>query len=78
VANKIKQAFLSFNFAGTGMENEFSPATQSKLTPIDYAKDFESVRKIEDATGTVQAIANPTSAPTTIHAATQPDGADEK
>jgi phosphonate transport system substrate-binding protein len=78
VANKIKQAFLSFNFAGTGMENEFSPAKQSKLTAIDYAKDFESVRRIEDATGTVQAIAKPTSAPTTIHAATQPDGADEK
>jgi phosphonate transport system substrate-binding protein len=69
VAEKVKDAMLSFNFAGTSMEKEFAPANQTKLVPLDYNKDFESVRRIENATGTVEQIkpasTQPTSQPTT-------------
>ncbi|HTL31302.1 MAG TPA: phosphate/phosphite/phosphonate ABC transporter substrate-binding protein, partial [Tepidisphaeraceae bacterium] len=69
LTDKIKQAMLSFNFAGTAMEKEFAPAKQVKLIAVDYKKDFDTVRKIEDATGTVQEIREPSSGPS---ATTQP------
>jgi phosphonate transport system substrate-binding protein len=69
LADKIKQAMLSFKFDGTSMEKEFSPMKETRLVSMDYAKDFESVRRIEDATGTVEAISTtPTTAPSTQQA----------
>lgn len=59
LAAKIKAAMLGFTFAGTGLEKEFAPAKQTKLAAIDYGKDFEPVRRIEDASGSRETISQP-------------------
>ncbi|WP_136067795.1 phosphate/phosphite/phosphonate ABC transporter substrate-binding protein [Modicisalibacter radicis] len=49
LAEKIKQAFLSFDFQGTALGEEFSGVTQ--FVPITYQEDWEVIRDIQQANG---------------------------
>lgn len=46
LAAKIKEAFFTFNWAGSGLEKEFA---EEKFIPISYAKDWDVVRKVDAA-----------------------------
>jgi phosphonate transport system substrate-binding protein len=49
LAAKVKDAFFSFEWKGTGLEREFGGGHQAKFVPVSYKNDFASVRKIDDA-----------------------------
>jgi phosphonate transport system substrate-binding protein len=49
LAKKIQDAFFSFNWAGSGLEQEFGKQGVSKFAPITYQKDWEVVRKVDAA-----------------------------
>ncbi len=48
---KIKQAFLSFPWAGSDLEKEFSKSGEAKFVEITHKKDWDVVRKIDAAMG---------------------------
>ncbi len=48
---KIKQAFFSFPWAGSELEKEFSKSGEAKFIEITHKKDWEVVRKIDEASG---------------------------
>ncbi|MGE4064941.1 MAG: phosphate/phosphite/phosphonate ABC transporter substrate-binding protein [Rhodospirillaceae bacterium] len=43
---KIKEAFATFTWAGSGLEKEFA---EEKFIPITYQKDWEVIRKVDAA-----------------------------
>ena len=47
LVEKIKEAFFSFDFAGTALGEEFKGV--SKFIPISYKKDWEVIREIQTA-----------------------------
>lgn len=51
LAEKVKEAFFSFNWEGTGLAKEFNSAEppQEKFMPITYKEHWEVVRKIDEA-----------------------------
>lgn len=51
LAEKVKEAFFSFNWEGTGLAKEFNTAEppQEKFMPITYKEHWEVVRKIDQA-----------------------------
>ena len=49
LAEKIKEAFFSFDFEGTALGEEFSGVTQ--FVPITYKEDWEVIRDIQQANG---------------------------
>ncbi|MEQ9448658.1 MAG: phosphate/phosphite/phosphonate ABC transporter substrate-binding protein, partial [Rhodospirillaceae bacterium] len=49
LAEKIKEAFFSFDWQGSALKAEFSDLDQ--FIPITYAKDWEIVRRIDAANG---------------------------
>ncbi|WP_157018922.1 phosphate/phosphite/phosphonate ABC transporter substrate-binding protein [Mesorhizobium xinjiangense] len=49
LAEKIKEAFFSFDFAGTALGEEFSGV--SKFVPVTYKKDWAVIREIQKANG---------------------------
>jgi len=51
LAEKVKEAFFSFNWEGTGLAKEFNTAEppQEKFMPITYKEHWEVVRKIDEA-----------------------------
>ncbi len=49
LVEKIKQAFFSFDFAGTALGEEFKDV--SKFVPISYKKDWAVIREIQAANG---------------------------
>jgi phosphonate transport system substrate-binding protein len=49
VAAKVREAFFSYPWAGTGLEKEFSSLGVSKFVPITYQKDWAVVRKVDAA-----------------------------
>jgi phosphonate transport system substrate-binding protein len=49
LAKKVKDAFFSFNWEGMGLKKEFK--TEDRFVPITYQKDWEVVRKIDQASG---------------------------
>ena len=46
LAAKIKEAFATFDWKGTGLEKEFA---EDKFIPITYRKDWDVVRKVDAA-----------------------------
>jgi phosphonate transport system substrate-binding protein len=46
---KIKEAFLSFDFKGTALGEEFKGV--SKFVPITYKDDWAVIREIQQANG---------------------------
>ncbi|MFQ3650328.1 MAG: phosphate/phosphite/phosphonate ABC transporter substrate-binding protein [Gemmataceae bacterium] len=49
LATKVREAFLSFNWEGSGLEKAFGPANQYKFVAVDYKKDWEAVRAADQA-----------------------------
>ena len=47
----IDNAFLTFNWSGTGLEREFSATGEEKFIPIDYQIDWSQIRTIQEAQG---------------------------
>lgn len=59
LAEKIKEAFFSFDFEGTALGEEFTGV--SKFVPISYEEDWQVIRQIQEANGvryTPQDLAN--------------------
>ncbi|SIN76582.1 phosphate/phosphite/phosphonate ABC transporter substrate-binding protein [Vannielia litorea] len=50
---KIQDAFFSFDWEGSALEEEFSKSGEAKFIPITFQKDWEVIRKIDDANGVV-------------------------
>ncbi len=48
LTEKIKEAFFTFPWAGSGLEKEFA---EEKFIPITYQKDWDVVRKVDAAMG---------------------------
>jgi phosphonate transport system substrate-binding protein len=48
---KIKEAFFSFPWEGSALQEEFSKAGEAKFIEIEHKKDWEVVRKIDEASG---------------------------
>ena len=49
LAEKIKEAFFTFKFAGTSLDKEFGKQGRVGFMPLNYARDWESVVGILDA-----------------------------
>jgi phosphonate transport system substrate-binding protein len=54
LAAKIKDAFLTFSWKGTGVEREFGASNQTKFAPIVFKDDFALVQRIDAAIGSVR------------------------
>jgi phosphonate transport system substrate-binding protein len=48
LAQKVKDAFFSFQWKGTGVEREFAASAQTKFIPVSFKNDFSLVRRIDD------------------------------
>jgi phosphonate transport system substrate-binding protein len=51
LATRIREAFFSFPWAGSGLEKEFSNLGASKFVPITYVKDWAVVRDVDASLG---------------------------
>jgi phosphonate transport system substrate-binding protein len=49
LAEKIKEAFFSYNWEGTALQKEFKGL--DRFVPITYQKDWSVIRKIDEASG---------------------------
>jgi phosphonate transport system substrate-binding protein len=49
VSEKIKEAFFSFNWEGSALQQEFQG--EGQFIPIGYKTDWEVIRKIDAANG---------------------------
>ena len=49
LAEKIKEAFFSFPWAGSELQKEFEKSGEAKFIPITYKQHWEVVRKIDTA-----------------------------
>lgn len=49
--DKIKEAFFSFDWAGTKLEEEFSKSGEAQFIPITFQKDWAVIRQIDEANG---------------------------
>jgi len=65
LAEKVKQAFFSFQWKGTGVEREFAASAQTKFAPVVFKKDFALVRRIDDAIRSVRTFDATVDEPTT-------------
>ena len=50
---KIQQAFFSFDWEGTTLEEEFAKSGEAQFIPITFQEHWEVIRKIDDANGVV-------------------------
>jgi phosphonate transport system substrate-binding protein len=46
--DNIEKAFVGYQFKGTSMEKEYAPANQVQFVKVDYKKDWEPVRKVDE------------------------------
>ena len=56
LAAKVRQAFETFQWQGTGVEREFASAKYNKLVPVSYKEDWALVRRIDDEIGSVHKL----------------------
>jgi phosphonate transport system substrate-binding protein len=47
LAEKVREAFMSFSFEGTGLEKEFSKTGLVKFVPVHFKNDYEYVRQVD-------------------------------
>ncbi len=47
--DKIKEAFATFEWAGSSLEAEFGKSGEAKFVPITFLKEWEVIRKIDEA-----------------------------
>lgn len=63
LAAKVKDAFFSFQWKGTGVEREFAASAQSKFIPVSFKNDFSLVRRIDDE---IRSVRSDMEEPTTM------------
>ena len=51
LAEKIKEAFRTFDWEGSKLKEEFSKSGEAQFVPITYQKEWEVIRKIDNALG---------------------------
>lgn len=51
LAAKVKEAFFSFDWTGTGLEKEFEKSGEHQFIPMNYKEFWEVIRKIDTANG---------------------------
>ena len=51
LAKRVRDAFLSFDWAGTALAEEFGASGADRFLPIHYKDEFALVRRIDDAIG---------------------------
>lgn len=49
--DKIQEAFFSFEWEGSALEDEFSKSGEAQFVPITFKEHWEVIRKIDDANG---------------------------
>lgn len=49
--DKIKEAFATFEWAGSSLEEEFGKSGEAQFVPITFKVEWEVIRKIDDANG---------------------------
>jgi phosphonate transport system substrate-binding protein len=49
--DKIKEAFFSFEWEGTALQEEFSEAGMDKFIEITFEDDWSVIRQIDEAMG---------------------------
>jgi phosphonate transport system substrate-binding protein len=49
LAKKVREAFLGFDWKGTGLEKSYKPANQTKFVPVSYKEDWKRVRELDEA-----------------------------
>ncbi|HEV8077937.1 MAG TPA: phosphate/phosphite/phosphonate ABC transporter substrate-binding protein, partial [Marinobacter sp.] len=47
----VQNAFFSFDWSGTKLEEEFSKSGEAQFIPITFAKEWSVIRQIDDANG---------------------------
>jgi len=47
----IQEAFFSFDWSGTSLEEEFSKSGEAQFIPISFQEHWDVIRKIDDANG---------------------------
>jgi phosphonate transport system substrate-binding protein len=47
LAAKVKEAFVTFDWKGTGLAKSYEGTGQSKFVPVEYKKDWQFVRDID-------------------------------
>ena len=50
---KIRQAFFSFDWEGTALQEEFSEAGMAQFLPINYQEHWQVIRTIDEANDTI-------------------------
>lgn len=53
LAAKIRDAFFTFNWEGTALQDEFKDAGMEQFLPINYKEQWSVIRTIDEATHTV-------------------------
>ena len=53
LAQKVREAFFSFDWTGTALEKEFSRSGEAQFIPITYKEYWEVIRTIDAANGVV-------------------------
>ncbi|MDP3516746.1 MAG: phosphate/phosphite/phosphonate ABC transporter substrate-binding protein [Pseudohongiella sp.] len=53
LANRIREAFFSFNWEGSALQREFADAGMAQFIPITYQEHWRVVREIDEANNTV-------------------------
>lgn len=56
LAQKIRDALLSYNFKGTALEEKFPGVKEPKFVPVKYKDDWALIRRIDDEMGIQQKI----------------------
>lgn len=51
LAAKVREAFFTFEWEGTGLEREFAPQEQTSFIPITFREHWEVVRTIDEGLG---------------------------
>ena len=51
LAEKVKEAFFGFKWAGSSLEEEFSKSNEGKFLPITYKSHWDVIRTIDAANG---------------------------
>ena len=51
LAAKLREAMLSFQFAGTTLEAEFAGAEVTQFVPVDYKNDWATIRRMDETLG---------------------------
>lgn len=72
LAAKVKDAFDTFQWKGTGMEKEFAASAQTRFAQVSFKNDFALVRRIDDE---IRSVRSDMEDSTTQEAATTQEGA---